>query len=111
MTKFVAALGAWRSDGFGDALNREIRDLGTGVLPLASGVLQGGIVDGSSIRVTILRLADDDRAVHVEVGVFFTEVVGGCSCGDEPYESPAWCRLRISIDKATAEAEIVALTD
>jgi hypothetical protein len=36
--------------------------------------------------------------------VFFTEVVGGCSCGDEPFEQPVYCELGVTIDRQSGEA-------
>ncbi len=42
------------------------------------------------------------------VGIFFTEMVAGCSCAEEPDAVNANCRLRMRIDKAPAEAEIHA---
>jgi hypothetical protein len=42
----------------------------------------------------------------VHVGVFFREIVGGCSCGDEPFAADGYCEIELRIDKETAEARI-----
>jgi len=78
----------------------------TGALPLYEGTAQGGLADDSNITATVLTSTDDERAIFADVGVFFTEVVAACSCGDEPEAVNTYCRLRIRIDKASAEADI-----
>lgn len=81
------------------------------MLPLDRCVSQGSAADDGHCTVMVLRAGDDARAVHARVGVFFTEVVGGCSCGDDPASIPAYCELRIRIDKTTAEADIGIVPD
>ena len=46
-----------------------------------------------------------ERYIQAKVGVFFNEIIGGCSCGDDPLSENAYCELQVSIDKVTAEAE------
>jgi hypothetical protein len=43
--------------------------------------------------------------------VFFSEVVAGCNCGDDPMDLHAYCVMRVSIDKASARAAVVVLPD
>ncbi|MBI5041833.1 MAG: glucosamine--fructose-6-phosphate aminotransferase [Gammaproteobacteria bacterium] len=111
MAKLIGAVRDWNTDAFAQSLKREIAYLGKGVLPLDKGVSYGGLVDDSELTVTLLRSADDGPAIVALVGVFFTEIIGGCSCGDEPTPTPAYCELHIRIDKATAEADIVIVPD
>jgi hypothetical protein len=103
------ALRAWPSDAFSRTLKAEIEQLPPGSLPLEAGVCQGGFVDDSRITVTVLGAADDDVAIQVRVGIFFTEIVVNCGCGDDPMEQNAYCALRVAIDKATARAEFTVL--
>jgi len=111
MPKFIDTVRAWQTDAFAQCLKRELMGLGKGGLPLARGVTYGGAVDDSDLTVTVLRSRDDGPAIVARVGVFFTEVIGGCSCGDDPTSTPAYCELRIRIDKATAEAQLVLVSD
>ena len=83
--------------------------MGPGALPLNKGTSGGGMVDDSHISAMPLSSADDERSITADVGVFFTEVLAACSCGEEPTETNAYCQLRIRIDKATGEAEIQVL--
>jgi hypothetical protein len=111
MPRFPEALAAWRSDAFGRALKEEVESLSPGTLPLHLGATQGGFVDDSDIAATVLTSRESEGSILADVGIFFTEIVGGCSCGDEPEAVNAYCRLRILIDKSSAEAHIGLVLD
>jgi hypothetical protein len=105
MMKLAKSLRDWPSDSFTRTLKSEIEGLKPGTLPLYKGTTQGGIVDDSNITVTVMNVAEEDNAIQATVGVFFDEMVGGCSCGDAPASENAYCEIRVSIDKSTAETE------
>ena len=109
MLKFPVAVSSWASDSFKQTLKSEIESLKTGSLPLQNGISQGGYVDDSNITATILSASDDHSVIRAKVGIFFTEIVGGCNCNDDPVEINAYCEIIINIDKATANADIDAL--
>lgn len=104
--RLPAALEAW--DGGGDAftaaLKRELTALPAGSLPLDRGTSQGGYVDENGLVVSVLAAHDGGDALRVRVGVFFTEIVASCGCGDEPMATPAYCELDVHIDRRTAAA-------
>jgi hypothetical protein len=104
MPKLINSLNNWNSDSFSLTLKSEIENLKTGTLPLDKGVSQGGFVDDDNIAVTVLNASDDEHFIQARVGIFFTEIVICCGCGDEPMAQNAYCEMRIGIDKATAEA-------
>lgn len=105
MPEFAATLQAWRSDAFASALKADMRRLQPGILPLHQAVSRGGYVDESDIEVTLLAVDDQGDSIQAHVGIFFTEIVINCGCGDDPMEENAYCEMRLRIDKATAEAE------
>ncbi|MDQ7074552.1 MAG: hypothetical protein Q9O24_05235 [Gammaproteobacteria bacterium] len=44
------------------------------------------------------------------MGSFFSEIVSGCCCGDEPTMSEnAYCELQLLIDPESAETRCVAV--
>ena len=94
----------WPSATFSRTLKDELRELPAGVLPLSAGTRQGGQIDEHDRVITVLAVQDREGSILARIGVFFTETVGGCSCGDEPFDEPAYCELRVTIDKATGEA-------
>ena len=111
MPKLTDSLRDWDSDLFPVTLKREIETLGTGSLPLMMGVSHGGIPDEKDISVTLLSVNDHQQCVRANVGVFFTETLAGCNCGDEPMSMNAYCELQVSIDKITAETVFRVMTE
>lgn len=104
MPKLPDSARAWPLDSFAQTLKREIEHLPPGTLPLDKGVSQGGHVDDSRITAIFLRAKDDASAIQAEVGIFFGEIVAGCSCGDDPQTQNAYCEVRVRIEKSTGEA-------
>lgn len=105
MPKFTTSLTNWGSDSFSQTLKNEMENLEASVLPLDKGTTQGGLVDDSNISATIINFTEEEGYIQAKVGVFFNEIIGGCSCGDDPLSENAYCEIQVSIDKATAEAE------
>jgi len=89
---------------FAQTLQKEIRGLKSGSLPLHKATSQGGHVNDSNISVTVLAAKDLGNTISIKAGVFFSEVVAGCNCGEEPMEHSAYCEMQITIDKNTADA-------
>lgn len=87
-------------------LAAEIKALPVGLLPLDGGCSQGGMIDDSELSTTLLQVDRHGGRVLARVGVFFSEVVGGCNCSDDPVKSPAYCVLEVRIDLSSGLAEI-----
>ena len=104
MIKLTASLSDWGRESFAQTLKAEVEGLSKGTLPLEKATTQGGYVDESNISATVFDFADKGNHVQAKVGVFFNEIVGGCSCGDDPIVVNAYCEILVSIDKKTAEA-------
>ncbi|MES9855549.1 MAG: glucosamine--fructose-6-phosphate aminotransferase [Sedimenticola sp.] len=105
MTTLINTLRDWQTDSFNQTLKNELTSLKPGTLPLHFGTTQGGIVDDSDIAVTVLKSSDDGESIFIKVGIFFNEVIGGCSCGDDPLTASANCVMEIRIDKKRGEAQ------
>lgn len=111
MIELVDALQAWPSARFAAILKLKLQDLQPGALPLGQATTQGGYVDDSDISVTVLRTTENAQSVAADVGVFFTEMVGGCNCHDDPLAVNAYCELRVTIDKLTAGTTFTLIGD
>ena len=111
MQKLLNSLHAWQSEAFNETLKNELEQLEPGVLPLDKAVSQGGYVDDSHITATVLHADEDEHAIQARVGIFFTEIVINCGCGDDPMETNAYCVMQIRIDKTTGQAEFEVLQD
>ena len=101
----------WKSASFKDVFRSELLSLDTTFLPLHLATNQGGHVDYSSIGLTILSTSEDENFVNVKTGIFFTEIVGGCNCDDDPSEANSYCILLINIHKTTAKCAFSLLTE
>lgn len=104
MTRLNVSLGDCDPDLFAQQLKAALEQLPPGTLPLAQATTQGGQVDDSDVSVTVLALRDDGDVIRARVMVFFSEIVGGCSCGDDPLAGTAQGELEVWIDKRSAEA-------
>lgn len=101
----------WNTDSFKDVFKSELLSLDTTLLPLHLATNQGGHVDYSSIGLTILSTSEHENLVNVKTGIFFTEIVGGCNCDDDPSESNNYCILLINIDKITSACSFSLLSE
>lgn len=104
MTTLPASLAAWNTIAFKSIIKQELLDLTTGTLPLEKGTSQGGYVDDSDLNATILTISENPQTITVTAGLFFTEIIICCGCGDDPTPVHAYCDMEISIDKNSAHA-------
>ena len=106
MLKLIRTIEEHDPGTLGHILKQELES-GTGAgLPLHKGANEGGYCDASNLEVTILSLDQNNRIIRATIGVFFTEIVANCSCGDEPVEKPAYCEMLLNIDRTTAETDV-----
>jgi hypothetical protein len=98
------SLHAWPGETFPGTLKAEIEALPPGSLPLDKATLTGWHIDDSHITATVLRVADDATRIFADVGIFFAEIIAGCSCGDEPQSQGNYCQLQVIIDKESGSA-------
>ena len=111
MTLLPQSLKHWNTPGFAAALKAELASLDDGVLPLQHAATHGGMIDSNKLSISVISTNEIADGLLARVGIFFTEVVGGCSCGDEPFEANAYCVLDISLDKSTGAAQFVLAED
>ena len=111
MTALPNAARARGTEALKSTLKRDIENLGGAGLPLQAGTQHGGHVDDRHLSATILDVAETGAVVQAKVGVFFDEVVGGCSCGDEPFTASAYCELRVRLDRRSGEATFEPVAD
>lgn len=105
MIKLPKALNDWGSPTFKQTLKQELESLESGVLPLYQATQLGGQADDTDISVLINSISDNENSIEAKVGIFFHEIMGGCSCGDEPPSENTYCELLVSIDKTNAETK------
>lgn len=105
--RLSASLAAWGGAEFAKMLKTELAALGSDRLPL---VTSTGHADTEDMTLSLIRQVDSDNALCLRVGVFFHEILAGCSCGDDPIHEPAYCELELVIDKSDGTVEILPVS-
>jgi hypothetical protein len=109
MFKLKQTLNAWNSSDFGNVFKREISYLKAEVLPLQQGLSGSSYASPENLSVTILKINSDENSIFVKAGLFYTGVIAGCSCADDPTpvsENNEYCEAVFVIDKATADTTV-----
>ena len=114
MTRLIAALNAWGSTAFEPTFKRSIENLHVDLLPLQQALARSSYTDGANRSVTIIHVSDDAQYIRVKTGIFYSGIIPGCSCADDPTpmsELTEYCEVQFDIDKRSAETTVSLLTD
>jgi hypothetical protein len=114
MIQLTKAVTAWGSNLFAETLKQEILRLDTGLLPLQQGMTYGNHASDENLTVMILNVSDDKHSIHAKTGIFFTGIISGCQCADDPSpdnQQPEYCEVMFDINKETAETVMHLLSD
>jgi hypothetical protein len=111
LTALPHALHHWGTETFAQSLKEEVLALPAGTLPLHHAVSQAGLVDESSLSLTVFGSEEDASSIRANIGVFFTEIVINCGCGAEPMPQHAYCKICVTIDKRNATASFTVESD
>jgi len=98
---------AWGNENFSDVLKNEMRTVAPDLLPLYIKSVQGGMMDFNDISVSILSIEESNTAFYLVVGIFFTELIGGCNCDDDPTPVNSWGKLDITINRRVSATNFV----
>lgn len=114
MIHLTRSLTAWGSPAFDGILKREIAQLGAGQLPLQQALAVSSIALDDKLQVMIINVAEAAGFLRVKAGIFYSGIVAGCSCADDPTPidvNAEYCVVQFDIDKATAVATVTLLTE
>ena len=112
MIHLTKSLNAWGTSAFDEIFKGEIVQLDLGALPLQQGLSRGSYTDGTGLSAMVIGVADDLRTIRATAGIFYTAIIAGCSCADDPTpidELAEYCELEFVIDKTTAETAVTLL--
>lgn len=93
----------------GAALLAALQALPPERLPLQALCTLGGVIDGRQLVFSLLGVDDRPDASLARVSVFFTEILGGCNCHDDPVATPGHGVLELRIDRGTGSARVRAV--
>lgn len=102
-------LAAWNSDHFAATFKQEVRGLSVDELLLQKALTVGSYATTDNLKVMINRKQEMPDAYIVNAGIFFTSMIGGCNCADDPTPQDSYaeyCELRFNIDKSQARTSI-----
>lgn len=112
MSQLTKTIAAWGTTDFETTLLQEIRALDPKVLPLQQAVAHGAYALADKLRVSLISAAQEDSALKVKSGLFYTSVIPGCNCADDPTpdeEYNEYCEILLTIDMDTADTGIELL--
>lgn len=101
---------AWGTTDFNDILKSEIEQLDVRQLPLQQGMSTSSYALDNDLTVMILSASEQDDFICATAGVFYSGVIAGCSCADDPTpvsKQAEYCEIQLDINKATAETTLV----
>jgi hypothetical protein len=114
MIQLPASIAAWQTPEFPEVFKAEVKQLNPDLLPLQQGLAHSSSANGANLGVTVLNLAETPDAIQVKAGLFYSGIIAGCSCADDPtiqHEVNEYCEVRFVIDKHTGEATVTLLRD
>ena len=112
MIQLYAALDAWGSATFEAVLKADIEQLDATCLPLQQGLSHSSYACDEDIKVVVTRAAEVSGMLQVRAGIFYSGIIAGCSCADDPTPTDTcleYCEIQIDINMQTAEAMISLL--
>lgn len=90
----------------------EITNIDPSLLPLQKGLSLSSYVGKTPFSTIILKVTDEIDTVIIKVGIFYTGIIAGCSCSDDPSpvdEQNEYCEFQFTIKKESAETEVTLL--
>ena len=114
MIRLTNALNAWGTSDFEDVLRAEVRQLSASQLPLQQALTTGSYAVDSKLDVMIIRVAEGQKFIRAKAGIFYTGIIAGCSCADDPTpvdEQSEYCEVLIEIDRTTGDTRIMPTGD
>ena len=102
------------SDNINAIAKIEIENIDPLLLPLQQGLTLSSYVGKSAFKAIILNITTDNQHIKIKTGIFYTGIIAGCSCSDDPSptdEQNEYCELLFQINKDTAVTSVKLLED
>jgi hypothetical protein len=95
-------------------LKEELQGIDPALLPLQQGLSHSSYVSARPFSITILNITHSGETIRVKAGVFYTGIIAGCSCADDPTpqdEQNEYCELQFDINRVSGDATVMLLPD
>ncbi|SMN13591.1 hypothetical protein BHECKSOX2_714 [Bathymodiolus heckerae thiotrophic gill symbiont] len=81
-------------------------------LPLIECCRHSGNIDEDSIDISLFSSAESEQVIQLKIGVFFREIIPGCTCSDDPLQAISYengyCELQVKVDKNTSKVSFIS---
>ena len=104
----------WNTPAFEETLKQEITQLDVKQLPLQQALVNSNYTNGDNRKVIVMSVVDNADSIRVKTGIFYTGIVAGCNCADDPSpvdEINEYCEMEFDINKKTAETLVRLLNE
>lgn len=102
------SLRAWGTPEFPAVLKRELAKHAD-ELPLQQALSGTSAVADEPVTVVLLAVQADETTIRAKVGIFFSGILAGCSCADDPTPvepQTEYCELLLEIDWGSAATSV-----
>lgn len=109
LIQLTKTLAAWGTPDFENILKMEIEEMNGDQLPLQQGLSASSYALDNHLKAIIMNVSKDEGFIHVKAGIFYTGIISGCNCADDPTpveEQPEYCEVQLDINASTAETRI-----
>ncbi|MFP5408015.1 MAG: hypothetical protein ACLGGY_01910 [Gammaproteobacteria bacterium] len=114
MIRLPNTLNAWNTPRFAAVFKQEIEGQDAVSLPLQQGLSVSSHVTDRPFQVMLISVNEDADQIRIKAGVFYTGVIAGCSCADDPTpidELNEYCMVQLCIDRITADTTVALLEE
>lgn len=106
------SINAWGSTDFAAVFKQEVSETPHASLPLQQGLTQSSYVSDEVFSAIILNSSTDDLHLYIKAGIFYTGIIAGCSCADDPTPLDTqneYCELQFTIHRQSGETQVELL--
>jgi len=104
-----------KNNGLDNAVYKQlIESISADDLPLQQGLALSSAVADKPFEAMIINQREQNGFTHLKVGIFYTGIIAGCSCTDDPSpldEQVEYCVLLFVIDKQNGNANVSLLRE
>lgn len=108
MIRMPDTVAAWNTPAFAVVMKRELAAQAA-MLPLQQAAASTSVVLDVPPEILFIGAAAREGQIDIRIGVFFSGIVAGCSCADDPTPvepQPEYCELQLSVDTVTADTTV-----
>lgn len=112
MITLTDSLKAWGTAEFNQRFKAEVEHLPPDQLPLQAGLLHTSYVSSEPFSVMVLAASDEPDTIHVKAGAFYSGIIAGCSCVDDPTPMSTIAEhveMQFDIDKQSGATTVTLL--